>query len=186
MLDLSDFVRLVLDPVRLAVLGRAAQGPVDVEELAAAAGRPPREVLEAAGKLRAAGLLDEDYRLDTAALRALAASLPRTPPADRDSRPGTWRPGEEEILDRFFSGGRLVSIPSVRSKRIVVLERLAQEFDPGLRYDEPDVNFTLQMFHADYASLRRYLVDEGLLTRADGVYWRTGGRYDPAAGEDDR
>jgi hypothetical protein len=24
--------------------------------------------------------------------------------------------------------------------------------------------------------LRRYLVDEGFLTRADGVYWRTGGR----------
>jgi hypothetical protein len=32
------------------------------------------------------------------------------------------------------------------------------------------------MFHADYAALRRHLVDEGLVTRADGVYWRTGGR----------
>ena len=32
------------------------------------------------------------------------------------------------------------------------------------------------MVYPDYATLRRYLVDEGLLTRADGVYWRTGGR----------
>ena len=39
------------------------------------------------------------------------------------------------------------------------------------------MNFTLQLFHADYAALRRYMVDEGLLTRAEGVYWRSGGRY---------
>ncbi len=32
------------------------------------------------------------------------------------------------------------------------------------------------MVYPDYATLRRCLVDEGLLTRADGVYWRTGGR----------
>jgi hypothetical protein len=54
--------------------------------------------------------------------------------------------------------------------------RLAGEFEPGLRYDEREVSFRLQMFHEDYAALRRYLVDEGLLTRADGVYWRSGGR----------
>ena len=32
--------------------------------------------------------------------------------------------------------------------------------------------------NSDYAALRRYLVDEGMLSRADGVYWRTGGRYE--------
>jgi len=35
----------------------------------------------------------------------------------------------------------------------------------------------LQLFYADYAALRRYLVDEGMMSRAEGVYWRTGGRY---------
>jgi hypothetical protein len=34
----------------------------------------------------------------------------------------------------------------------------------------------LQLFHPDFAALRRYLVDEGFLTREDGVYWRSGGR----------
>ncbi len=40
-----------------------------------------------------------------------------------------------------------------------------------------EVNFTLQLFYADYATLRRYLVDEEFMTRADGVYWRSGGRF---------
>ena len=80
------------------------------------------------------------------------------------------------MLSRFFSGRRLTSIPTARPKRLLVLERLALEFEPGMRYHEREVDFTLQMFFADYAALRRYLVDEGFMTRADGVYWRTGGR----------
>ena len=30
-------------------------------------------------------------------------------------------------------------------------------------------------FHPDHAALRRYLVDEGFLTRDAGFYWRSGG-----------
>ncbi|MGH9053753.1 MAG: DUF2087 domain-containing protein, partial [Acidimicrobiia bacterium] len=96
---------------------------------------------------------------------------------------GEWSAAEAEVLSRFFSGSRLTEIPAQRSKRLVVLERLAMEFEPGLRYSERSVNTTLQTFHPDYASLRRYLVDEGLLARADGAYWRSGGRVDlPEAG----
>ena len=72
----------------------------------------------------------------------------------------------------------MTSIPANRGKRLVVLERLAMEFEPGMRYPERQVNLTLQMFHPDYAALRRYMVDDGLLTRADGFYWRSGGRTD--------
>ncbi|MBS3942013.1 MAG: DUF2087 domain-containing protein [Actinobacteria bacterium] len=83
---------------------------------------------------------------------------------------------EAEVLGRFFTGERLTEIPSSRSKRLVVLERLALEFEPGRRYAEPEVNDLLGRFNDDYASLRRYLVDEGLLDREAGVYWRSGGR----------
>jgi hypothetical protein len=56
-----------------------------------------------------------------------------------------------------------------------VLGRIALEFEPGVRYDEPTVNAVVGRFHADHAALRRYLVDEGLLSREGGEYWRTGG-----------
>jgi len=81
------------------------------------------------------------------------------------------------VLSRFFRGSRLEAVPTQHAKRLIVLERLAQEFEPGLRYSERAVSFTLQLWYPDYAALRRYLVDEGFLTRADGFYWRTGGRY---------
>ena len=179
MVDARDFVRLVLDPTRLAVLGRSAEGSVHAEAVATALGVPVRRVHTAIAKLRTAGLLTDELLLDRAALRSVAAELPRAAPPDPAVvGVGTWSAEEVDVLGRFFSGRRLETIPGSRSKRLVVLERLAQEFEPGLRYEEPEVNFTLQMWHPDYASLRRYLVDEGFLTRAEGVYWRTGGRYD--------
>lgn len=80
-------------------------------------------------------------------------------------------------LDRWFSDGRLVAIPTKRGKRIPVLDRLAQEFEPGVKYSEREVNDCLREFHPDVAALRRYLVEEGFMDRIPGgaEYWRSGG-----------
>jgi hypothetical protein len=75
----------------------------------------------------------------------------------------------------FFVDGRLHRLPAKRDKRLVVLDRLAQEFVPGVRYDEAQVNAVLREFNPDHAALRRALVDEGFLQRESGVYWRSGG-----------
>ena len=176
MLPPSAFLRLALDPIRLAVLGRSAIGPVDVEALAADLGVASRKVLKAVGSLREAGLLSSDLVLDREALRRVAAALPQSGMVDPAFVEGPWTDEEAGILSRFFSGTRLTQIPAAAAKRRLVLERLAMEFEPGLRYGEREVNLTLEAFHPDYVSLRRYLVDEGFMTREDGVYWRTGGR----------
>lgn len=83
---------------------------------------------------------------------------------------------DERVLASFLTeGGRLHTIPTKRAKRLVVLDFLAQEFELGVTYDEKQVNETLQRYHPDFPALRRYLVDEGFLTRDHNVYWRSGG-----------
>lgn len=83
------------------------------------------------------------------------------------------------VLRAFLtSDGRLVRIPAKRSKRLVVLDLLAQQFEPGETFDEPEVNRRLRPFHDDVAALRRYLVDEGFLSREHGWYWRSGGTFE--------
>lgn len=81
------------------------------------------------------------------------------------------------IVDNWFKDGRLVAIPRRRGKRLPVLDRLAQEFEVGVKYSEREVNETLREFHNDVAALRRYLVDEGFMDRVAGgsEYWRSGG-----------
>ena len=47
------------------------------------------------------------------------------------------------------------------------------------RNAERQVNDVLGALHPDYAALRRYLVDEHLMDRAGGEYWRIGGPVRP-------
>ncbi|MGH2722521.1 MAG: DUF2087 domain-containing protein [Actinomycetota bacterium] len=117
---------------------------------------------------------------------ASAALRPDALPAEQDrdecapAAPGRDPGGGAEtdpVLRVFFREGRLTSIPSRRAKRVVVLDRLAQAFEPGRRYPESEVNATIARFHLDSAALRRYLVDEGFLAREHGVYWRSGGTF---------
>jgi hypothetical protein len=82
---------------------------------------------------------------------------------------------DDELVERFVRNGRLVMMPSKRSKLLQVLDHIAQEFEPGRNYPEVDVNEVLRRYYDDYAGLRRHLVDEGFLSRAGGVYWRSGG-----------
>ena len=82
---------------------------------------------------------------------------------------------DSAVVGRFIQDGRLVIMPSKRAKLLLVLDHLAQDFEPGRTYQETEVNGMLLGYHDDYAALRRYLVDEGFLTREGGVYWRSGG-----------
>jgi len=184
-----DVLRAVLDPVRLAVLGAAAEGEVSIEDLAGRLKLRRRDVAKAIGDLRAIGVLDDDCRLDTEVLASVGRSLPREHPELGEPVQGPWTAEEAIILGRFFAGDRLVEVPKSASKRRLVLEKIVQEFEPGQRYPERELNFRIQLIHADYAAMRRYMVDEGLMDRADGVYWRTGGRHEvsdvvePSTGE---
>ncbi len=98
-------------------------------------------------------------------------------------------PDREVVIGRFMPGGRIAQMPAKRSRRLVVLDHVAQAFEPGRRYAEPDVDVVLRAFYLDVAALRRYLVDEGFLAREAGEYWRSGGTVDLATtgiGRDDR
>jgi ribosomal-protein-alanine N-acetyltransferase len=173
-----DLLRAVADPVRLATLGASVAGPVSIDALADGLGVSRKEVAEAIGYLTGRGLLDKSGRLEVEALRAVAGQIPVRRPLSDEPIDGPWTADEADVLSRFFDGDRLLSVPSVAKKKLLVLERIVQSFEPGLRYPERDVNFKLQLIYADYALIRRGLVDEGFMDRADGSYWRIGGRYE--------
>lgn len=178
--DAVDAVRLLADPVRLRVAAALVLDRRTPAEVAQAAGVSRREALQALSRLAAGGLVARDgegWRFVGEALEeAVRAAAPATPQEPEDH--GVADPAAARVLARYLRGGRLLSIPSARGKRLVVLDHLARLFEPGVRYPEREVNAFLRAFHDDVAALRRYLVDEGFLSREGGVYWRTGGTVD--------
>ena len=173
--DAATIAGLLADPVRLKVVAALALGAGTLEEVAQASGLGLKDVALAARRLSRAGLVHRDghvLALHTerfgAAARAAAEAAPAPEPLSDD-------PAQDAVLSAFVREGRLTSIPAQRSKRLVVLDHLVRVFEPGVRYPEREVNALLAVWHPDVAALRRYLVDEGMLSREAGVYWRSGG-----------
>lgn len=150
-------------------------GAGDPAAVAGATGLPTRTVVGAVRRLEQGGLLSSDTGGLVAAVSAFKDSVrehgvPVGPAEQLD--PDRHR---DTVLRTFLVDGRLVQMPAARSKRRIVLEHIAAAFEPGVRYPEKEVDAVLRAWHPDHATLRRYLVDEALLSRADGLYWRSGG-----------
>jgi len=180
-----ELVGLLADGDRRAVFAALVLGATDLDSVRRRSGLETRPARRALQRLIDAGLVVEG---DDGSVHLLGESfaLAARAEAEREARPDEHRDEPVEVarvLRAFVRDGRLVSIPAVHAKRLVVLDWLSQRFEPGRLYSEETVNLILVQVHSDTAALRRYLVDDDFLTRADGVYWRTGGSYAP--GEDD-
>jgi len=149
-------------------------GATTLREVSERSGLGIREAAEALRRLADGGLVPaaEPYEAYVDVLkesaRESAASRPSPEALDPDAARAT-------VLRSFVVDGRLVSIPAVHGKRRIVLEHIAAVFEPGLKYPEREVDAILRAWYSDHAALRRYLVDEELLARDAGVYWRIGG-----------
>jgi hypothetical protein len=177
----EEILRALADPDRLAIVGALAGGERSLHDLTRLSSLSAHRARRHLGRLSSVGLVRVNpdrhtYRLDVEVLRAAAREV--GPTREPGVPLGTVFDEDAAVLRQYFRGGRLREIPAKRSKRLIVLERLSLEFEPGVRYGEREVNETLSRFHEDHASLRRYLVDEGFLSRHGARYWRSGGRVE--------
>jgi hypothetical protein len=164
---------LLAERDRLAVFAAVVLGARTPGEVGRRTGLPGRDVVVALRRLEQGGLI-----ADAGGLVANGAAFKEAvreyggaaveEPLDTD-------PGRAAVLRAFVRDGRLVRLPAARGKRLVLLEHIVASFEPGVRYPEREVDATLRAWHDDHASLRRHLIDEGLMTRQAGVYWRIGG-----------
>ena len=187
--DLLLVLKALSDPSRLRIAALLLERGRTVEDLTGAVRLPVRVVSRHLDLLVAARLVEArparkplvyTFRIDTLhaigrSIGALergaegaqaAADLPADLAAGRD-------PGDAKVLRAFIVDGRVETIPAHEKKRVVVLRYLRDEvFAEDREYPEKEVNQRLALFHPDVASIRRYMVDAGLVTRSGGLYRR--------------
>lgn len=82
---------------------------------------------------------------------------------------------QRTVREFFLEGesGPLQRLPKKQKQIIAVLTKLIERFDKERNYSQDEVNRILEAAYTDYVTLRRYMVDYGLLNRKpDGsVYW---------------
>lgn len=155
------------------MVAAVALGERTVTSVAERAGLTPDETARALAQLIGAGIVTQrenglEVDLGAFAEAARSASPPRRKPDLADATPK-----QAAVLRNFVDEhGRITALPARESKRRLVLEYVAERFEPGREYDEKQVNGVLLELFDDYVTLRRLLVDDGLLTRRAGVYAR--------------
>lgn len=173
MSEAATLLGLLADEDRLRVVAALALGATTTTEVRERTGLDARTTGRALARLEDAGVVITDggtWLLDLERLRE--ASRVTTPPEEFGADAETTK-----VLRAFLRDGRLVRMPAQHSKRRVLLDHIVQVFEPGERYEEKEVNALLRAFSDDYVTIRRYLVDEDLLSRENGVYWRSGGTF---------
>ncbi|SER06146.1 hypothetical protein SAMN05216188_107245 [Lentzea xinjiangensis] len=153
-------VRVLAEPARLRAFAAVVLGAGTPADVAAASGLPLRDAGTALRKLREAGLVEGDP-VRPADLKPLAATLTERPPADG--------------LAPFVRAGKLISLPVAHERRRRILEHVASKaFEPRAYYEEKEINERLRAWcdggEVDHVTIRRYLVDLGLLERGGGLY----------------
>lgn len=173
-------VGLLAEPERLRVFAALVLGDTMPDQIQESTGLDHRAISTALRKLQSGGLVrrcDGGYQPVVDAFKQAAREA--APPAEEY---GYTDDRVEAVVRAFVKGGKLTGVPAQATRRRMLLEHVVRSFEPGREYPEREVNSVLRAWTEgggiDHVSLRRYLVDEGLLSREDNTYRRCGGWVD--------
>ncbi len=165
------------DATRLQIVNTLYEEPMYVELLAQRLERTPSTISFHLKKLEEAGLVkaekEQYYTVYSIREELLAISIHDivcTRSDQRLAQEQRERLYRQKVLDSFFQYGKLLSIPVQRKKERIILEKIAENFQPGRQYTEKEVNLIIADFHDDFCTIRRDMVSEQILERENGIY----------------
>lgn len=178
----SDAIRLfkcLSDKSRLQILKSLMIEDMDVERLAQRLDLTPPTISFHLKKLADAGCVTS-YKSQYYAMHSLKREIFETNIVDilsdksaeadiQAERDAAYR---QKVIATFFEYGKLKSIPAQLKKKRIVLEVIAEAFEPDRIYTEREVNIIIADFNDDFCTIRRDMIGENLLFRENGRYWR--------------
>jgi biotin operon repressor len=190
--DLLEMLKALADENRLTMVTLMHQREHTVSEMAELLGLSEPTISHHVSKLHLNGFLNmrmagnqRFYRVDAKRLdvfKQYAASI-GSPLAMAEEDKGSndwiealdWPEEDKHILYDFTHNGKLTQFPVKDKKWQVILRWAASHFEGHRRYSEKEVNSILKQLNADYATLRRSLIEYGFMRRAKGGgdYWLT-------------
>lgn len=172
-------MKALADQSRLAIINSLLEHSQYVEEIAKRHGLAASTVSFHLRKLEQAGLVSsrkEQYYVVIQANDAIFDTTLReivsAPTVGRELQDGRMEEYRRKVLETFFRHGILDKLPTQHKKRLIVLEQFTSRFEPERRYSEQEVTALIMPLFDDYCTIRRLLVDEGLIRREGAEYWR--------------
>jgi len=170
--EAAELLQTMSNPARLQLLQAAVDRGGDAREctlddLAEVTGRGVRDLVQDVVRLQRPGLLRVRGQRVRADLGVLSAAAQRA----EALHPVSTLLADDPDLSRFFRHGRLMIMPEDRAVQRRVAALVVRLLPADTELTEVEVNRCLGQVH-DHATLRRLLVDEGLLERGASQSYR--------------
>jgi len=173
-----EIMKSLADTSRLQVLNAVLQKPQYVEELAHRINLAVSTVSFHLKKLEKAGLVckkkdqyyiiyqvnDEIFNLT---LRELT-SFDNIEKFVQDERIEKYR---QKVLKTFMKNKRLTKLPVQRKKKLIILDEFVKKFSINKKYTENEVDSLINEAYGDHCTIRRLLIEEGIMQRENQIYW---------------
>jgi hypothetical protein len=158
------------------MVGLLVQGERCGKELATELSLAPATVSHHLRRLRDAGLLRERreapyvfYQFDQEALRAAVMSVTDEKQVAKLATAGLDA-DKRKVLESFFDGPRLKSIPSRRRKKEIVFEEILRRIPRREVYTERELSDLIAEIHGDFCTIRREFIMGRYMEREAGNY----------------
>jgi DNA-binding transcriptional regulator YhcF (GntR family) len=188
------YAKAFASPTRLAVVGALAMRldeEISVAELGQELNIAPALIERDLRQLEEAGLISVTewtatrlamepqparVRFNLDYLKVTAGVISALHQLQAQAQPTTERAKLDErarTLSRFMKDGKVVTLPVGFKRQMYIIEEVAKAFAPNRTYTEREVDAILKGFYDDHCTLRRFLVDAGMMHREAGVYWKS-------------
>lgn len=173
----TQLFKALSDKSRLRILSSLKDGPMYVELLSQRLELAPSTISFHLKKLEECGLVSSTkeqyyvvFSLNKMILESKITDLIDFSDEDikkQDKREEDYR---KKVIETFFEGCKLNSIPVQKEKRRIILEKILKGFKIDKEYKEKEVNIMLADINDDFVTLRRELVKADLLIESKGYY----------------
>ena len=172
-----EIIKSLSDISRLRVINALIDKPQYVEELSHRLDLAASTVSFHLRKLESAGLVTQSkeqyyiiYSINKELFNINLKDLIDCEDIEKYSQYERMEKYKQKVLKTFFRNNKLVQLPVQRKKRVIVLEEFAKKFKQGKNYSEENVNEIISQSYGDYCTIRRLLIEEGIMKREKQVY----------------
>lgn len=180
-MDISKSIQILKslsDTSRLQVLNAIMNKPQYVEELSNRLNLAVSTVSFHLKKLEKAGLVNKQkeqyytvYSLNDELFRLSLRELVSVNNIEQYIQEKRIEKYRQKVLKTFFHKKRLTQIPVQRKKKLIVLHEFIKLFKFNRKYKETEVDEIINSLYDDHCTIRRMLIDEGVMKRISQAYW---------------
>lgn len=172
-----EIIKSLADSSRLRIINSLEEKPLCVEELAERLNLAASTTSFHLKKLEKANLVTKVkdqyyivYTLNKDFFDLPLWNLVNFDDGDRFVQDERMEKYKQKVLKAFMKNNKIIKLPVQKKKQMIIINEIKKLFSNDTNYSETQVNEKILSMYDDYCTVRRIMIEEGLMNRKNGIY----------------